>query len=127
MSDPVFLIAAIVLGLLSLVAVYLLLSLRGLRREYAALHEQLAEANASLGTSAPEVRSLLENGAGTAYIAIEILNPMQLAAKQNWLADKFGSLTPALVRRLVYERAKKITLEMLANQGAEAHVSIVRR
>lgn len=115
----------ILIALLSGIAVYLILSLRVLRREYAALHGQLADVTQSLGATPPDVSSLMRDGSDT-YIAIEILNPMQLAAAQNWFAEKFGSMTPALVRRLVYDRAKKITLDVLADQGAEAHVTIVR-
>lgn len=59
-------------------------------------------------------------------ICIEILNPLELAAKESWFADKFGSLSPALIKKLVHSQAVKITHEHLAAHGAHAQVKIHR-
>lgn len=114
-----------VLTVLLIATFWLAWRLRSLRRDYRLLHEQLVEANAALGTVAPDLQALLGSEPAT-IISIEILNPMQLAAQESWFADKFGSLTPALIRRIVYDRALKICEETLTRFGAEAQVQIRR-
>lgn len=55
-------------------------------------------------------------------ISIEILNPMELAAKESWVAGALGSVTPTLVRRLVYQRAAQMVREELKGHGVTAEV-----
>lgn len=57
-------------------------------------------------------------------VTIEILNPLELAASQNWVAGIASSLAPALVTKIVYERAAKMMKEELGNFGVEAVVQI---
>lgn len=59
-------------------------------------------------------------------LTIEILNPVQLAANQHWAAGTLGGIAPALLRKLVYERAVGIAERMLAEHGAEAVVRVQR-
>jgi hypothetical protein len=59
-------------------------------------------------------------------LSIEILNPMQVAATQSWFASTFGSLTPGLVRRVVYERAVGIVRQEVLKHGLEAEVRLHR-
>ncbi len=55
-------------------------------------------------------------------IAVEILNPMELAARQSRFADMFGNLSPGLIRKIVYERTEKILLDQLREYGVQADV-----
>ncbi|NMN98534.1 hypothetical protein [Antrihabitans stalactiti] len=57
-------------------------------------------------------------------LTIEILNPLELAASQNWVAGIASSLAPALVTKIVYERAAKMMKEELGKFGVEAVVQI---
>lgn len=116
---------AVLLGILALSTLWLAFRLRALRREYDVLHQQLLQANESVGAISPDLRGLLKNEPAT-VICIEILNPLQLAANESWFAGKFGSLTPALIRRIVYDRALKICQETLTKFGAEAQVQVRR-
>ena len=57
-------------------------------------------------------------------LTIEILNPLELASSQNWVAGIASSLAPALVTKIVYERAAKMMKEELGKFGVEAVVQI---
>ena len=57
-------------------------------------------------------------------IVIEILNPMAVAAQESKFAGLFGSLTPALIRNTVYEKAAKILKLELLERGVEADVTV---
>ena len=59
-------------------------------------------------------------------LTIEILNPVELAASQHWAAGTLGSMAPALLRKLVYERAVGVAERMLVEHGAEAVVRVQR-
>lgn len=59
-------------------------------------------------------------------ICIEILNPLELAAKESWFADKFGSVSPSLIKKLVHDQALKMTHQHLAAHGAHAEVHLHR-
>lgn len=99
--------------------------LLALKREFAALDQRLADTSESLGANKPDLARLLGQEPAT-VVTIEILNPLQLAARQNWFADKFGSLTPGLIRRIVYDKTRKQCAEILAQMGAEAKVEVRR-
>jgi len=60
------------------------------------------------------------------HITIQLLNPMQLAARQSRFADRFGTLTPALIRRMVYQKAAVVVRQQLQDYGAEAEVAVHR-
>lgn len=57
-------------------------------------------------------------------ITVELLNPMELAANESWFARQFGSLTPALVHKLVYDQARQKVIEKMPEFGAKADVKI---
>jgi hypothetical protein len=59
-------------------------------------------------------------------LTIELLNIMQLAASHHWAAGHLGSVAPALLRKLVYDRAVGVAERMLAEHGAEAIVKVQR-
>ncbi len=92
------------------------------------LNDALAQAAAQVGapaTTSQELADLLNQDPET-LISIKILNPMQLAAKESWFAEMFGNLSPALVRKIVNERAQKIIVEELKKYGVEADVGLHR-
>lgn len=60
------------------------------------------------------------------HIAIEILNPIELAAKQSWLAGALGTVTPSLVRREVYRQTREILEAELRERGVVATVRVER-
>ncbi len=70
------------------------------------------EARALIGTERPLL------------LSIEILNPMQVAAEKSWLAGALGTLTPNLVRRLVYERTQEVLQQEVLKHGLEAEVRL---
>lgn len=64
----------------------------------------------------------LVSAARPSLISIEILNPMELAAKETWIAGVLGSVTPTLIRRLVYQKAAQMVREELKGHGVTAEV-----
>ena len=58
-------------------------------------------------------------------IAIEILNPVELARKESWFAGAFGSLTPALLKRIVYARTLTIMQQQLLQFDVKADVRLL--
>lgn len=95
------------------------------RRELRSLQAQCQQLQLVAQTLPEDARALL----GTErplLLSIEILNPMQVAAQQSWLANAFGSLTPGLVRRIVYERAQDIVRQEVLKHGLEAEVRLHR-
>jgi hypothetical protein len=57
-------------------------------------------------------------------IAVEVLNPMELALRDSRLARSFGSLAPELVRREVYREVSKRMAVQLQEQGVVADLKI---
>lgn len=114
----VFLVA--MLALLCAVFVVLLRRLEQQRQLVRTLerdHEALATA---WNTLPPDARRLLPDG-GT-LISIEILNPVELAAKESAIAGPVGSLAPNLIRKIVYQRTAAMLREQLLEHGVRADV-----
>jgi len=101
----------LLVALLIALCAWLLWSLSRLQRQLTALH-------ARLGTSPPPV---LATG-GKARIAIEILNPFELAARETRLATAAAKLAPRMIERIVYERAAVMIAQQMADQGVVAEV-----
>lgn len=59
-----------------------------------------------------------------ALITVEILNPMELAQRESRLAQAFGSLAPALIRRRVYDIVAQRLTEQIRAQGVEADIRV---
>jgi len=57
-------------------------------------------------------------------LVVDILNPLELAASQVKIAGPAGAIAPALIRKVVYEQAVKITEQELTKHGVQADVSI---
>ena len=66
-----------------------------------------------------------EAGSDT-YIAIRILNPMELARRQSWLAGTLAGISPNFVRRLVHTRTVQILKDQLLDYGVQADVRLER-
>lgn len=59
-----------------------------------------------------------------ARIAIEILNPFELAARETRLATALARLAPRMIERIVYERAAVQIAAQMAELGVRAEVKI---
>lgn len=63
-------------------------------------------------------------GGRNRVIAIEILNPVELAASQVQFAGVVGGIAPGAIRKVVYEQAVKMMKEQFAKEGVKADVRI---
>lgn len=72
----------------------------------------------------PEEFPTIANSGKKRLITVELLNPMELATKESWIARQFGSLTPALVHKLVYDQARDRVEGQMPNFGAKAEVKV---
>jgi hypothetical protein len=95
------------------------------RQELGVLQTRCEELGAGVRALPADAQALL-TPERPLLLSIEILNPMQVAAQQSRFADTFGSLTPALVRRIVYERAVDIVKQEVLKHGLEAEVRLHR-
>lgn len=91
--------------------------------ELASLRARAATLDPEAGAPPPDIKEIYDD-LSSGIITIEILNPMELAAKESWFAGVFGSLAPGALRRLVYKRAGKITKGMLADFGVDGEIGI---
>jgi hypothetical protein len=57
-------------------------------------------------------------------LTIEILDPAAVAASRGRGLGLVGTLAPGLVRRVVYDRTRRIVIEQLAAQGVRADVRL---
>lgn len=92
-----------------------------LRARLAALERRSNELSARVG-SLPPARS--DSAGKPMRLTIEILNPIELARKESWFAGAFGTLTPALLRRIVYTRTLTIMQEQLLQFDVKADVQL---
>ena len=105
-----------------LVSIGLLAWVLKLRQQLAVLEAQSKVTAARLGTAPVAVR----DAAGKPMLlTIEILNPVELARKESWFAGAFGSLTPTLLRRIVYARTLVIMQEQLLQFDVKADVQLL--
>jgi hypothetical protein len=109
------------LGTLAVLAIVGWLAL-DLRQRVRALEMRLAELGAA-PSLAPELEYAFD-AAGRRVIAVEILNPLELAASHNKFAGIAGGLVPAMVRKIVYDQAAKIISSQLVEQGVTADVTV---
>jgi hypothetical protein len=111
------------LNLLALVV--LIWRLQALRRRNEILSRAISELAPVAATTPPDLAKTLVTGTAD-IIAIEILNPVELARNESWLAGVFGTLTPALVRKIVSEQALKNVHTELLKWGVKADVKLHR-
>jgi len=105
------LIAILIIGLM-LLSASLLWALSRLQRRLAEVQARLA---------ADSVVPPAAKG-GRARIAIEILNPFELAARETRLATALARLAPRMIERIVYERAATQIAQQMAEMGVRAEV-----
>lgn len=91
--------------------------------ELASLRARAETLDPEAAVPPPDIREIYDD-LSSGLITIEILNPMELAAKESWFAGLFGSVAPGMLRKLVYKRASKITHSMLEDFGVDGQVSI---
>ncbi len=116
-------IIPVVLGALVLGLVLLLWRLAHLRRLVVMLDEDVEELAKAWSTLPPDLKTLLPAARRT-LISVEILNPIEVAARQSILAQSFGSLTPGVVRGLVHQRTMNMMREILDQYGVKAEVRL---
>lgn len=92
-----------------------------LRAQLAALEARSNELGARVG-SLPPARG--DSGGKPMLLTIEILNPIELARKESWFAGAFGTVTPALLRRIVYAKTLVIMQEQLLHFDVKADVQL---
>lgn len=104
------LLALLITALIAL-CIWLVFLLDRLQKKLGTLHERLHAAPA-LPPAEP----------GRARIAIEILNPFELAARETRFATAAARLAPRMIERIVYERAAVMIAQQMAEQGVKAEV-----
>lgn len=92
-----------------------------LRARLIVLEAQSNALSARLG-GAPPAKS--DSSGKPMRLTIEILNPIELARKESWFAGAFGTLTPALLRRIVYARTLTIMQDQLLLFDVKADVQL---
>lgn len=103
-------------------AVSRLLRLRRTARELEERAHAVAERAAALP---PDLVEAL--GAGSRrVIAIELLNPFELAGRSTWFAKPLAAVTPDLLRGVVYQRAVTLFRERSTEFGVRADVRLHR-
>ena len=105
---------------------YGLWQLKQLREKLNAADQQAEAALPVVQPAAKALGAQLKQMA-PAVIAIEILNPMEVAKSRSKLAGPVSSFSPGLIRNRVYDQASVIIQTQLAEQGVEAEVTVVRQ
>lgn len=108
MSVLIALLITVLIGL----SAWLIYTLDRMQKKLAALHERL-HATPALPLVA---------ASGKSRIAIEILNPFELAARETRFAGAAAKLAPRMIERIVYERAAVMIAQQMAEQGVKAEV-----
>lgn len=116
-------IVLLVLALVDLAGLgYLAVRLRRLDARERAVREGIGALDPA-GTLPPAVDEAF--AAGRKVIAVEILNPLELARARNRLAGVAGAVAPGAVRGIVYEQAARLLREQLVEHGVEADVQVL--
>lgn len=108
-----------------LIIVYLLWRQSRMHMELTALRNRAKALDPELSGPPPELEELFKDSKSS-IIGIEILNAIELARKESWFAGVFGSISPKLVRRKVYDQAAGIIQDQLLDFGVEADVRVYR-
>jgi len=96
--------------------------LQHLKRLLETLNQDQLQLAAAWNALPPDAATLLP--AHKALLSVEILNAAQLAAQESRFADVLGSLTPQLLRRLVYQQTAEIMRAELVKHGVQAEVRL---
>jgi hypothetical protein len=117
-------IVGIVLIVVGLVGVgYAVGQLLRLRTDVRRLDVAIREAAERADALPPDLVSAL--GAGRRrVIAIELLNPFELAGRSTWFAKPLTAVTPDLLRNVVNQRAVSLLRDRSADFGVQADVTM---
>lgn len=111
---------------ISLIALILLAALTWrqwqLGQEVVRLRLQANALALKVGSEAATLEGLV--GGRAPVISIEILNPMEVAAKESWVAGALGNLSPALIRGIVYKQASEQLRQELTLRGIQSDVRV---
>lgn len=114
-------IVLLVVGLIGIgYAVVQLIRLRTAVRELEAEAHRLAERVEALP---PDLVGALGSGRRR-VIAIELLNPFELAGRSTWFAKPLSTVTPDLLRGVVNQRAVTLFREKSAEFGVAADIRL---
>ncbi|CAM3640821.1 hypothetical protein [Smaragdicoccus niigatensis] len=114
---------AVVLTAVNLVLLLVLLALSSKARKRADdIGANAAVASAAVVAPVSVAQELA--GGRNRVIAIEILNPVELASSQVKFAGVVGGIAPGAIRKVVYEQAVKMMKEQFEKEGVKADVRI---
>lgn len=114
----------IALFLVLIAATAMLLRRLGVQRELLASLQRDQEALAGAWRDLPPDAGRLLAATRAPVIGIEILNPIELAAKESSFAGPVGTVAPELIRRIVYQRTTEILRDELRQKGVQAEVTL---
>lgn len=109
--------------LLLLLSLLLLVLLVIVVRQLGLLQQRLSGLQQQLAGPPALALSLPPSGTRT-LIAIEILNPFELAVRETSLAGPAARVAPRTIKRIVYRRAADQIAEQLEAQGVRAQVTM---
>ena len=72
----------------------------------------------------PAARTSTSLNAGQSRLIVEVLNPLELAAKESWFAGKLGGIAPTLIRKEVYKVVRDRMATQLAAEGVQADLQV---
>ena len=117
-------IVGMVLIVVGLVGVgYAVGQLIRLRGEVRRLDVELREAADRADALPPDLVAALGSGQRR-VIAIELLNPFELAGRSTWFAKPLAAVTPDLLRNVVNQRAVSLFREKSVDFGVQADVTL---
>jgi hypothetical protein len=94
-----------------------------LRAEVRRLDAAIREAAGRADALPPDLVAALGTGRRR-VIAIELLNPFELAGRSTWFAKPMAAVTPDLLRSVVNQRAVSLFREKSSDFGVQADVTI---
>ncbi|MFT6552199.1 MAG: hypothetical protein ACJA1I_002249 [Zhongshania marina] len=110
-------------ALLLIVITYLLVRLNAQRRLLLTLQDE-QRALAKAWRANPVDFNQIPVSEGKGFIAIKILNPVELATKESVFAGLLNNFAPDVIRSIVYKRTVEIMRGQLEERGVQAEISI---
>lgn len=126
LDRPLLMIAPLVAALAlvtAVLSVYVYL-FRQTRTELERLRRQLHAQQAMDSMTLDAVQATRD---GHPLIAVEVLNPLSLAADRHPLGAALGRVTPSLTRRIVFQKTAEELQKRLAAEGVESEVRLINR
>jgi hypothetical protein len=117
-------IVGIVLTVVGVIGIgYAVGQLIRLRAEVRRLDDAIREAAERADALPPDLVAALGSGRRR-VIAIELLNPFELAGRSTWFAKPLAAVTPDLLRGVVNQRAVSLFRENAPDFGVQADVTM---